>query len=560
MHQSFKVASSISLLLAVSGVIAAPVSRSEDVVIIKVLGINDFHGQITNGQMIGDRPAGGADVLAAYLRNSERGVEKNTLVAMMGDQVGASVPESGLLNHEPSILFLNSLGNQSCKTTYRMSPDCNLVATVGNHEFDQGRKQLTNLIYGSHQPPTRNWISLPEYPGASFPYISANIVDSETGKLLFPPYVIKNVNGVKIAFIGAILKNAASSMLPENAKGLKFLDEAEAINSYIPEVKDKGADVVIAIMHQGGDSEPYEANTRSNVEVHGAIKNIVENLDDGVEVVMAGHTHRFLNAYLPNRNHHYVLVTQANSYSKAYAVVRLEYDKKHHMLMNRSAEIISTFADQFPGTRPDPETAYLVKKAENSVAPVVNAHIGAVADALTRVGNEAGESRLGDLIADAFKDTMHTDISLVNSASIRTDMKSGEVTWGELYAIQPFSNQIMKMEFKGRDILDILEQQWKTSYKNILQVSGIQYHYDDSKPVDYHVSDVTVNGVPLDVAKTYTVAVSSFLANGGSGFTVFKRGKILGHGGTDLELLVQYIRQLPEPFDVKLDGRIGRLA
>lgn len=547
-----------ALVLSASAMAHAQVN---DVVTIKLLGVNDFHGQITQGRMVNGRRVGSAPVLAAYLRNAQQGLEKNTIITMMGDQVGASVAASGLLKHEPSILFLNTLGNQFCSTSYRMSPNCNLVATVGNHEFDQGLQELKRLIHGSKEKPTNNWIDLPNYSGATFPYISANIVDSKTGKPIFEPYVIKNVNGVKVAFIGAIIETAASSILPKNTKGIKFLNISDSINSYISEVKAKGADFVVAIMHEGGDSSLYEGDTQRDVKVSGSIKAVVNKLDDAVEVVMAGHTHRFLNAYLYNQHHHRVLVTQANSYSSAFADVTIKYDKATHAVLNKSARIVTTFADQYPGTAPDAQAAYVVKLAKASVAPVVSAHVGVSAHDVSHLGNDYGESSLGDLIADAFRVGLQADIGVTNASSIRASLKGGEVTWGQLYAIQPFANPVIEMQFKGKDILDLLEQQWKTAYKNILQVSGLSYHYNENNPIDYRVMDVMVNGKPINPEKLYTVAVTSFLASGGSGFSVMKRGKIITHGQTDLEVLVGYMKTLPEPFDMNIQGRvIGELA
>lgn len=529
---------------------------SQNYTVIKILGVNDFHGQITQIDNPERRPQGGAAVLASYLREAARGYENNTIITFSGDQVGASVPSSGLLDHQPSILFFNTLTNHYCSSLDRMAVKCNVVATVGNHEFDNGQAALFNLIYGSDAPPKNHWINLPSYPGAAFPYVSANIVSASTGKLLFPPYVIKSVNGVSVAFIGAILKNAAGSMLPENASTIKVLDEAETINKYIPELKQKGVAAIVVIIHEGGDSKGYDGDTRQDVPVNGSINHIVKELNDGVDVVMAAHTHRFINAYLPNHNGHTVLVTQANSYSSAFAEVTLQVDNASKTVASKSAKIISTYADVLPGSKPDAKAQDIVTLAQESVAPIVNAHVGTLSVNLTRFPNSAGESMLGNLVADAFRNTMHADIGVTNSSSIRTDLHVGEVTWGDLYAVQPFGNPVVKMTFMGQDILDLLEQQWKTEYKMILQISGLEYFYDESQPVDYRVYDVRVNGKPIDPAESYTVAVSSFLASGGSGFTVMKRGKIIEKGTTDLETVTAYIKSLPQPFSAKIEGRI----
>jgi 5'-nucleotidase len=276
-------------------------------------------------------------------------------------------------------------------------------------------------------------------------------------------------------------------------------------------------------------------------------------------VVLAGHTHRFINAYLPNRNAHPVLVTQANSYSAAFADVTLQVDKNTHFVMRKSARIVTTYADEYPGTVLDAATANIVKLATDNVAPIVNAHVGELSSRVTRTLNKAGESALGNLIADAFKFSMDADIGLTNASSMRADLNSGEVTWGHLYAVQPFGNQIVKMIFKGQDILDLLEQQWKTPYVNILQTSGLTYIYDDTKPVDYRIKSAFVNGRPIEVNKKYSVAVNIFLANGGSGFSVMKRGEVVAKGATDLDALITYVKSLPQPFSAIIEGRIKKM-
>lgn len=542
------------ILPLTAAIFAAPVHA--ETVTLKILGINDFHGQISAGHILKNRPVGGAAVMAAYLRDAARGNEKNTVITLMGDVVGASIPASALLDHEPTILFLNTLANSSCSFADKMAPACNIVATIGNHEFDRGQHTIFDLYHGSNQPPKNHWINLPTYPGASFPAISANIIDDKTGKPMFTPYVIKKINGIPVAFVGAILKHAASSMQPENAQGITFLDEADAINHYLPEIRKQGVSTVIAIMHEGGDSYTYEGQTRENTKVNGSINDIVSRLDDGVDVVMAGHTHRFLNAYLPNHNGHPVLVTQADSYSAAFADVTLHVDRDSKRVLDKSARIVYTFADQYPGTSPDPDAAEIVKLAETSVAPVVNQKIGTLTNDLSRTPNTAGESSLGNLIADAFRDAAHADIGITNGTSIRANLNAGTVTWGALYSVQPFENPVVKMTLSGQDILDLLIEQWTGEHKNILQISGMTYVYDEKLPLPSRIISAQINGAPIDPAKTYTIGVNTYLAYGGSGFKVFKRGKIIERGTTDLQTLITYIQSLPQPFTAKIDGRI----
>ncbi|HEA4182911.1 TPA: bifunctional metallophosphatase/5'-nucleotidase [Legionella pneumophila] len=523
---------------------------------IKILGINDFHGQISSGRAVKNEPVGGAAVLAAYLKEAQLGMEDRSIITIMGDLVGASPPSSGLLNDEPSILFINGLGNNQCKPESRMDPLCNIVATVGNHEFDTGQKAMFDLIYGTNNPPTDSWISLPNYPGASYPYVSANIVDAKSEQPLFPPYIIKRIHNTPIAFIGAVLKDAADSMFPANAEGVKFLDEADSINHYIPEIKAKGVNVIIVLIHEGGNQIPYEGDTQTTSAVEGHIKEIVYSLGDEIDVVMGGHTHQFLNAFLPNRNGHKILVTQANSYSAAFAEVTLQIDTKNHTVKNKSAKIITTYANRWPGTNPDTQALEIVKLAEDKIGPMINNHVGTAEYDLLRKQNKDGESSLGNLIADAYRTVMNTDLGITNPNGIRDDLKAGEVNWGNIYSILPFSNRIVTITLTGNDIYDLLEQQWMGSYINMLQISGFAYTYDSHQPLGHKIIEIRHQNKPLLREKMYTIATSDFLASGNGVFSVMKRGKIIHIGQSDHDTVIAYIKSLPQPFHASIEARI----
>jgi len=548
----------VSCSISVFGSPPHKTSQPAQQLMIKILGINDFHGQVSSGRRVNDRPAGSAAVLASYLKQAQTGMENNTIITMMGDQVGASPPVSGLLNDEPTIIFLNILANKHCRTDDRMNPQCNMVATVGNHEFDKGQKAMFDLIYGTDKPPTDSWIPLPNYPGASFPYISANIVDAKTKKNIFPAYVIKNINGIQVAFIGAISKNAPDVIVSSNIEGVEFLDEAESINKYIPEIKAKGAEVIVVIIHEGGIQKSYEGSTQNDITVEGRIAAIVNKLDDNIDVVMAGHVHQFINAMLTNAHGKKILVTEANSYSTAFSEITLLLDPKSHAIIHKSARIITTYANQLPGTTPDPEAERIVKLAEEKVAPIYNREIGTLQKDLMKKENADGESAMGDLIADAFRKAMNSDIAFFNRGGIRNDLYAGKVTWGNLYSVLPFSNYSVKILLKGKDILDLLEQQWSKSIIETLQVSGLSYVYDLEKPPGERIISISHDNKPLEKDKTYTVCINNFLATGGDGFTVFKRGLVLARGMTDLEALIAYVKSLPQPFSIVTEGRIQK--
>jgi 5'-nucleotidase len=332
-----------------------PRGENDSLLHVQLLGINDFHGQLSAGRRVSNRPVGGAAVLAAYLQAAQHDpndpdLPDRTFIVHAGDHVGATPPESALLQDEPSIGFLNLLANRYCRyeerkddrdrrggwdddeakedrRDRRLHPKCNLVGTPGNHEFDEGKDELFRLLNGG------NHIAGPflenPYRGARYPTVSANVVHEKTGKPVLPPYVIKQVKNVRIAFIGAVLKETPTIVTPSGVAGLKFLDEADSINRYVRWLRTtEGIRTFIVLIHQGGRQTTYEGPTQPGGLISGQdIVNIVSRLDDDVDVVVSGHAHSFTNALLKNQNGAEILITQAFSSSTAYGDIDLMIDQ-----------------------------------------------------------------------------------------------------------------------------------------------------------------------------------------------------------------------------------------
>jgi 5'-nucleotidase len=523
---------------------------------VKILAINDFHGQLGPGKKVHGRAVGSAPVLAAYLKTARRGWEDNSLIVHVGDLVGASPPNSAMLQDEPSIMFFNLLASRPRQG--KMDPDCDLAGTVGNHEFDEGVKELERLLNGGNYP-EGPFLQNP-YRGAHYPMVAANVVWARDGRLLLPPYVIKKVRGVPIAFIGAVLKGTPTMVNPGGVAGLKFLDEADAINSYVPALQAQNVRAIVVLLHQGGWQHFYPGPTRPGDTVSGPVVDIVNRLDDEIDVVLSGHTHRFTNALVKNQHGKEMLVTQAFWSGTAYADVTLEIDRNTDEIISKSAAIVTAYADAGPGLRPDAAVAKLVARADAKVGPIVRQVIGTAATDITKVQNAAGESALGDLIADAQRTTMGTDFAFTNPGGIRTDIAAGEVTWGELYTVQPFKNSLVKLELAGQQIYDLLEQQFPPhqGHARLLQVSGLSYTWKGNGAGDGRIVEVRAGGKVIDRAATYTVTVNSFLAAGGDKFSVFTQGRNRAVGPLDLEALVAYVQKLDQPFSAASEGRIWR--
>ncbi|MGH8235921.1 MAG: metallophosphoesterase, partial [Steroidobacteraceae bacterium] len=385
--------------------------RHDPTIAVKLLGLNDFHGQLSP-RLIGPRPAGGAAVLASYLQTAADQAAGPAFIIHAGDHVGALPPNSALLHDEPAVGVLNTLANKWCIPfkLQRALPDflerfaqarCNLVGTLGNHEFDEGATELLRLLTGGNHPSgpflEKRW------QGARFPYVSANVLKASTGRPLLPPYTIKVANGIPIGVIGAVLKETPTIVTPDGVAGLQFVDEADAINASVAQLKRLGVRTIIVTIHQGLRQAPtYEGPTNPDIQgLSGPIVDIVKRLNDEVDVVVSGHAHGFSNALVANNNGKQILLTQAFSASTAYDDIDLSISRKSHDVVEKSAAIVTTWGDQGPGLTPDTDVAKIVAAADERVAPLVNRVVGVSQVAITTAENAAGESALGNLIADA---------------------------------------------------------------------------------------------------------------------------------------------------------------
>jgi 5'-nucleotidase len=522
---------------------------------VQLLALNDFHGQLAPGKQLLGRPVGGAAVLAAYLRDAAARFPGDTLIVHAGDHVGASPLESALLQDEPSIQFLNLLGNRFCSWRARLDPRCNLVGIPGNHEFDDGLAELLRLLRGGN---ARNGPFLQSpYRGASFPYVSANVLHARDGSSVFPAFVIKRAGGVRIGVIGAVLEATPSMVVAAGVRDIRFASEAEAINRAVARLRKAGVEAIVVSIHQGSAQPPYEGPTRRDANMpEGEMTRLVGKLDAAVDVVISGHAHAFSNAFVKGRDGSEVLVTQALSAGSAYAQIELTLDSVTRDVVAKTARIVPTYADSGPGRTPSADVAALVQRAQDRVAGLASRVLGSTRAPLSHTPNAAGEAELGNLIADAQRHALGADVALMNLGGIRADLDAGEITYGELFALQPFGNSLVQMKLSGAQLLRALEQQWRSTPARVLQVSGLSYVWDPQAPVGRRVIAARVGGGALAAEASYRVVVNNFLAEGGGDFEVFREGSERSGGPADIDALVAYIEQLGRPVDVAIEGRI----
>ncbi|HET7579283.1 MAG TPA: 5'-nucleotidase C-terminal domain-containing protein [Bacillales bacterium] len=488
---------------------------------VQLLGINDFHGQLNVYRQINGKTVGGAAYMATYLKKLES-QDKNTLLVNAGDSVGASPPISALLEDEPTIEILNKLGFD--------------VGTLGNHEFDEGVDEMLRLINGGYNPKTGF------FEGANFPYVCANVVDDQTGEHILPPYVIKKVNGMPIGFIGVVTTETPKIVTPGGTDGVKFLDEAQSINKAAAALEKKGVHTIVVLAHVSASSNLDGSNPG------GKMTEIARKINDDVDVIFAGHNNHYTNTVVDGK-----LIVETYSYGTSIAAVQMKIDPKTKDVAAKQGKIILTAHE---GVQPDPEIKQMVEGYEKQTEELTQRVVGTAAEDVTEEQSPAGESALGDLIADSHRAAMGSDFALMNEGGIRHNLEAGEITWGDLFTIQPFGNELIQKTLTGAQLKALLEQQWQGAI-GMLQISGFHYTWDKSAPAGDKVVKITFpDGTPIDMNKSYTVVANAFLAEGGDGYTVFKQGTHPVYGPIDLEATVDYIEAQPQPISQSIEGRI----
>jgi len=504
---------------------------------VQLLAINDFHGNLEpplgSSGRIGTTDAGGVEYLATHIADLEA-TNPNTLVVSAGDLIGASPLLSALFHDEPTIEAMNLIGL-----------DYN---AVGNHEFDEGAAELLRMQTGGCHP-TDGCLDGDGFGGADFRFLAANVVRNSNGKTLFPAYKIRSFGGAKLALIGVVLEGTPTIVTPSGVAGLTFKDEAETVNALVPELKVKGVNAIAVLIHEGGFPT---GGYNECPGISGPIVDIVNNLDDEVDVVISGHTHQAYNCEIDNR-----LVTSGASFGRLVSDIDLTIDRA-------TGEVTTAVANNVIVTRDVPKDAAetaLIAKYNVIAAPLANAIIGSITADITRTANAAGESALGDVIADAqlaatappgFGEAV---AAFMNPGGIRADFTyagspagegDGNVTYGEAFSVQPFGNSLVTMTLTGAQIDQVLEQQFDNpaaGQNRFLQVSnGFTYQWSQSAPTGSKVdiASIQINGVPVSPSGTYRITVNSFLADGGDNFTALRQGTDRLGGDLDLDALVDY--------------------
>lgn len=491
---------------------------------IQLVTLNDFHGNLEASKYTldsinggGERviKAGGIDTIGAALQ-AWRKQDPQLLLVGAGDLIGASPAISAMWADEPTIGAMNLLGLRA--------------TSVGNHEFDQGRMELLRQQKGGCVSPRADKACKFEgtYQGAQFQYLAANVIDMATRKPVLPAYKIETAHGVKVAFIGTVLREASESALASGIAGLQFVDEADAINRQLPELRQQGVGVFVVLIHQGGRSKA-KFDQQDCDDLKGPITDVVKRLDPAIRLVITGHSHEGYLCKVDGR-----AVTQADMGGHVLSRIRLTVDTQTNSVRDVSArqEVM------VPGAWPaDPALdAYLKQARERSTAALAQPIATLAVPSVKREKEHARESALGDLVADSMLNAgrpFGAQIALQNPGGIRQDLETASgnrVTLGHAMAVLPFGNSLVAMNLRGAQIVDLLEEQWiggRDAKRGLLQVSeGFWYEWDPAQPEGRRIvpGSVKLNGIPLEMERSYRVVTNNFLAEGGDGFPTFTKG------------------------------------
>ncbi len=531
---------------------------------VQILAFNDFHGALEVPSGSGGRiktsldpavaptDAGGAEFLATHLKALEA-TNPNTVIVAAGDIIGATPLLSSAFHDEPTIESVNLMGLD--------------VAAVGNHEFDEGIDELWRMQDGGCHPKD-GCQDGDDFAGAAFPYLAANVTTTDDGETIFPSYYVKSFGNARVGFIGMTLENTPGVVTAAGVEGLSFADEADTANKLVPALQARGVEAIVVLIHEGGAATGLYNECAG---ISGPIFEIVSRLDPAIDIVVSGHTNAAHLCELDGR-----LVTSAAHNGRLVTDIDLVIDETTGQVKSAQAgNVIVTRT-----VEKDPAQTSLIAKYKALVASVANRVIGQIAAELKLPAatstNAAEDNAMGYVIADAQLEATRdagAQIAFMNPGGVRAPLTflssagegDGVVTYGELFAVQPFANNLVTVTLTGAQIAQVLEQQWLTGTTArsmlLLPSAGFSYQFDETRPAGSKVvpGSITLGGAPLDPATEVRVTLNAFLADGGDSFSALRGSKDRVGGTVDLDALERYL-VAHTPVALPSGGRVVKVA
>ncbi|HWO65458.1 MAG TPA: bifunctional metallophosphatase/5'-nucleotidase [Umezawaea sp.] len=532
--------------------------RAQRTVDVRLIGINDLHGNIepptgSSGRVtLADGTqvnAGGAAYNSTHIKNLQAQV-KNSVIVGQGDLIGASPIVSALFHDEPTIEILNKVGMNT--------------TAAGNHEFDEGYKELLRIQNGGCHPVDGCQFN-DRYTGAKFPILGANVTKANSGLPALPPFWVEIRDGVPIGFIGMPLKDVPILVDPNGIKELKFGDEIKAANKYADLLNLIGIKSIVLLVHQG-DQTAANGGPNGCTNTPGPGQLIAEKVSPKIDVVFSGHSHQHYNCTVKDPAGNPRPFIEGLAFGRELSVVDLKIDRRTRDVVRSETKAENKIVTQ--DVTPDPAIQSVIDKAKTKSGPIANKQIGTISADISRTQVATGESPLGNLIADsqlAATTGNGAVIALMNPGGVRADLTfpsspagegNGVVTYGEAFTVQPFGNILQTVTLTGAQLKTVLEQQFTATRTIVLQPSAnLTYSWSTSAAVGSKISNLAISGTPVDPAASYRVTINSFLQGGGDGFPGFTVGTNITGGGIDLDAFAAYLGSHPNQAPPAL-GRI----
>ena len=527
----------IVLVLALSVLLSMPVLAQDSTFSLTILHTNDTHAHHDPNNN-GD----GGDAREATVVQQIRAAVPNVLLMDAGDRF------TGTLYHQQyhgqdNVQIMNALGYD--------------VMTLGNHEFDDGNKTLADFV-----------------SGLKFPVVSANIDFSASTDLAgkIQPYTVLTVADQKIGVIGLTTPDTPIESSP--GKELVFNDDVVGVaQKAVDDLTAQGVNKIILLTHIGFGLDQLLATQVS-----------------GVDVIVGGHSHTLLgNAYTAATNP-YPTIAKDKDGNPVYIVQAGEYDQylgRLNVTFDADGKVTSASGDTILLSgyiTPDPA----VKKIIDDLAAPLQALMKNVVgeSKVFLVGDRkvcrVEECNLGDLIADAMRETTGSQIAITNGGGIRSNIPAGadtptdinldqptQITTGDILTVLPFGDLVSTFKLKGSDVIAALENgvsQVEQGAGRFPQVSGLRFSWDGSKAPGSRIVSVEVMAAdgsyaPIDPNAIYSVASLNFMRTGGDGYTVFQNNAIdpYDYGDPQDQVLSDFIREEGKPVTAMVEGRITRV-
>lgn len=489
------------------GEVAALVARSRYPV-VTILHLNDLHGYIAERLDNNNKPFGGMARVATVVAETRR-QNPWTLMVDSGDHIQGA----------PIANFF--YGSNVIEAYNAIQLD---LATFGNHEFDWGRETIEKRMNE-----------------AKYDYICANLIDSKSGQLFTGKgYVVKEVGPVTLGFTGLITPELPTLVNPKRIEGLQVLDPAAAAGEAAAALKKNGSVYNIVLSHLGFEED----------------KKLAQKVE-GIDLIIGGHSHTRLDQPLEVAG---VKIVQTGQHGENLGRIDLEFavDRNGAKLLNMKYRLIPINES----IKPDEKIKNLIKPYEEELNAKMDEVIGeALVDLVgEREKVRTSETNLGNFIADWMRTALGADIAITNAGGIRAGIAKGPIRVRDIYSVLPFDNLLVLVELTGSQVIEALENaysKYPLADGRFAQISGIKVTIDPSREPGQRVTEVLVNGVPIDPQGKYKVATNDFLYNGGDGYEVFKNGKFLGWstGEWMRDELIRYLRQYPK-VNPAVEGRI----